>query len=1209
MVLKYRAQSCAVPADDRPVGRNLRESLHINGFRTDNVGSIALALLSIVLALMVKNRHRKAHLFVFCFFLANAGTATTADDQLNKVEFFEKHIRPILVDHCYDCHGPEEKSGKLRLDLKSGWERGGAGGPAIVPGDPSASLLIRAISWQDPTLQMPPEDAGGRLSDDQIAQLTSWIRDGAQDPRTGTEIITEIEAASKVHWAFQPMIRPQIPVGAHAVDFLIDRKTQELGFTATEPADMRTLVRRATFDLLGVPPTPERPAVSPEGFPNFIRQLLASPRYGERWGRHWLDVARYSDAKDGVLMYGDARIRPFAYTYRDYVIRSFNDDKPFDQFIREQIAADQLSLPESSPDLAAMGFLTLGRMFDNNRHDVIDDQIDVVTRGFLGLTVSCARCHDHKFDPVPTADYYSLYGVFASCVEPYDRPRIADVTEDNREFETEFAAKLEEVCATQDAHVESTLTTARDRTPDYLARVATTDPDIDETSIFFLSLLPNQLRPRITWRWRQLIARRAFPDDPVFAPWHDLMKDPVLRPDDWRQRGVDSRIIDGLVRARPQTAEQIARTYGRILRSVWKVEEDLKEQIAAIDSRRATLTGESISLADIVAGGNGLGTGTRGHGIHPGTGTLTSGETGFVTVESHDRLIPVPTSRFIDGVFVPSSEVATVTTTGIRVAGITPTSGQTWDYLKSGPSSGATVNTIDGVEYASAPHQMLGMHANKGITFDLQAMRSDYIFGDSHLRAILGHGGAMDQSQLDFAAYLDGRQVLEHLHVRAQQSGLVIDIRIPEAARFLTLIVTEGGQGISHDQAIFGNPQIVPNKSEEISRSRRALMADLTQRQAELQARRDALALNDDPLGSLLVSRESPVWFPTDDIYHYLSRQQKDAFRGLVNELDAISVRHSNAASRAMVVIDSEVLCDPVIFQRGDPGQRGTPVPRQFLTVLSPDGRSEFRNGSGRLNLAAAIASANNPLTARVWVNRVWMHHFGEPLVENPDDFGLRTKRPVHHELLDYLADFLVQNGWRIKPLHELIMSSHAYQRASRIPETSQMARQLNADPGNQFVWHANRRRLDFEQMRDTMLAVSGKLDDTMYGRPLLITDPENHRRTVYAFVERQNIPAMVQTFDFANADTSIARRVTTTVPQQALFAMNSDFVSEAAAALAKLDDGLTAADRVRHLYPAVLGRSPTADELDLAIEFLAVSSTEQFAQVLLMSNELMFIE
>lgn len=868
-----------------------------------------------------------------------AATAFAGPAEEN-IQFFELKIRPLLVDRCYECHGPDQAEGKLRLDSKAGWERGGDRGPAIVPGDPASSLLIRAVSHRDDKLQMPPNGAGPRLSDAEIETLARWIRQGAHDPRVGEKIITDIDKAAAEHWAFQPIVRPEIEPGVHPIDFLIERKLRERNFAVTDPADMRTLIRRTTYDLLGLPPTAEQLATPREAYPQFVRELLSSPHYGERWARHWLDVARYSDAKDGVLMYGDARIRPFAYTYRDYVIRAFNEDKPFDRFVREQLAADQLDLPPDSPDLAAMGLLTLGRMFDSNRHDVIDDQIDVIGRGFLGLSLACARCHDHKYDPVATADYYSLYGVFASCVEPYDRPRIGPVAEAGQAFEEEFAAKLKEITDQQQTHYDAALQTARERTPDYLVQVATTEPDVTETTIFFLSLTPEQLRPQITKRWRQLIARRAFPDDPVFGPWADLMREPVLRPEEWKERGVDQRIIDGLSAANPTTPAEIAKAYGTIIRDAW--------------------------------------------------------------------------------------------------------------------TSGA-----------------------------------------------------------------------------------------PE----------------------------------------------------------------DDPLAGLLIARNGPVWFPKRDIASYLSRQPGDAYRGLLGQLDAIAVKHAGAAPRAMVVQDAEVLCDPVIFQRGDPGARGTPVPRRFLSFLSPPDQAPFAHGGGRLDLADAIASPSNPLTARVWVNRVWMHHFGEPLVENPADFGLQAKRPVQLDLLDFLADYLIRQGWRTRPLHELILTSRAYQRDSRIPETEAMRNQSRLDPANSLLWRANRRRLDLEQMRDTLLAVAGELDETMYGRPTVITDESNRRRTIYAFVERQNLPVMVQTFDAANADTSTPRRSLTTVPQQALFALNSAFMLARADALARRMSAVEPARRTATLFQMVLGRDPTPEETEQCDRFLTTNPIEQLAQVLLMSNELMFVD
>jgi len=849
-------------------------------------------------------------------------------------------------------------------------------------------------------------------------------------------------------------------------------------------------------------------------------------------------------------------------------------------------------------------------MFDNNPHDVIDDRIDVVTRGFLGLTVGCARCHDHKFDPIPTADYYSLYGVFASSVEPYDRPRVEHVSDKGKAYEKELGQKLKDVFSTQRRHYERTLETARDRTPDYLVQVATTKPDISETTIFFLSLLPEQLRPQITYKWRKLIARRAHAADPVFGPWHDLMQKPVLQVERWRKNGVDERIIDGLVAANPKKPAEVARAYGAIIRGVWGRERDIRQQIAKIQADLSALDGGAINLADILAGGNGYGTGVKGAGIHPQTGKATTGETGFIDIKRHDKLIAVPANKYVDGVFIPKSDTATISSTGIKITGVKTSSGQTWDYFKFGPSAGFTVNSIDGVDFNKAPNWMLAMHANKGITFDVKAFRSSHEFQTARFKAIFGHGGKKSESQLDFAVYLDGKRVAEARDFQAQQHGKPIDIELSESSRFLTLIVTEGGKGISHDQAILGDPRIVPDKNQKVSDRKRQRIAALKQQTVDLREElQNRDSLKGDPLAELLLSKSSPVWFPRNKIYLYLSRKDKDAYRGLVNQIDTISVKHKSAAARAMVMVDSESIYDPVIFQRGDPGQPGTPVPRQFLKIAAGGDRNPFKKGSGRLDLASAIASPKNPLTARVWVNRVWMHHFGDPLVSAPSDFGLQTKRPVQYELLDYLAATFIKNGWRTKTLHSLIMTSRAYQRSSQIGETAQITKQLQSDPSNQLIWHANRRRLDLEQMRDTMLFISGRIDDTMFGRPPLITDPANRRRTVYAFVERQNIPNVIQTFDFADADTSTARRVTTTVPQQALFLMNSGFITETAKALAERTASDSASERIKKLYTLVLGRSPTAQELRLGSTFVKTNSWEQYSQILLLTNEVMFVD
>ena len=348
--------------------------------------------------------------------LLAASAAHAAGAEPTAEEFFEQRVRPLLAAKCLECHGDEEPEAGLRLTSRASALKGGDSGPAVVERRAEESLLVKAVR-QTGELKMPPD---GKLRDDEIAALVQWIEGGLpwpEAPAGATRKEFHVSGEDRRHWAFQPIVdRPAPAVGDGAwpqtsVDRFVLAKLELAGLHPAPAADRRTLLRRAYYDLVGLPPTWDEvqafvndPAPTPEAFEKVVDRLLALPAYGERWGRHWLDVARFADTKDGVLMYGDDRIRPYAYTYRDYVIRAFNEDLPFDRFVQEQLAADLIE-PKVEPwRLAALGFLTLGRLYDNNVHDVIDDRIDTVSRGFLGLTVSCARCHDHKYDPIPTAD-------------------------------------------------------------------------------------------------------------------------------------------------------------------------------------------------------------------------------------------------------------------------------------------------------------------------------------------------------------------------------------------------------------------------------------------------------------------------------------------------------------------------------------------------------------------------------------------------------------------------------------------------------------------------------------------------------------------------------------------------------------------------------------------------------------------------------------
>jgi hypothetical protein len=383
---------------------------------------------------------------------AAAPTPTTKPLTQFQTTFFETKIRPIFADNCYECHSEQEHKSKggLVLDSKDGWMKGGKHGPAIVPGDPAKSFLIKAINYGVKDYEMPPDD---KLEPQEIALLTQWVKMGAPDPRVSSATkLTGLNDKARAHWAYQPVKLFPVPKVQDTswvktpVDAFVLQKLEANHMKPAPPASRETLIRRATYDLIGLPPTPEEVAdfvndPSPNAWEKVVDRLLASPHYGERWGRYWLDTARYSDTTGNEDKKGEYRY-PFAWTYRDYVINAFNENKPYDQFIKEQLAADLMPQTKSDPTrLAALGFITVGKRFQNP-NDTIDERIDAVSKGTMALTVSCARCHDHKFDPIPQADYYSLHGIFASTIEPTEKPMIASAEDLKTPTYFEFAAKL-----------------------------------------------------------------------------------------------------------------------------------------------------------------------------------------------------------------------------------------------------------------------------------------------------------------------------------------------------------------------------------------------------------------------------------------------------------------------------------------------------------------------------------------------------------------------------------------------------------------------------------------------------------------------------------------------------------------------------------------------------------------------------------------------
>ncbi|HZK82972.1 MAG TPA: DUF1553 domain-containing protein, partial [Humisphaera sp.] len=622
---------------------------------------------------------------------------------------------------------------------------------------------------------------------------------------------------------------------------------------------------------------------------------------------------------------------PYAYTYRDYVIRSLNEDKPYDRFLIEQIAADQLQLGEDKRPLAAMGFLTLGRRFLNQVPDIVDDRIDVVCRGTMAMTVGCARCHNHKFDPIPTKDYYSLYAIFNNSPDMKNPPMIGE-PEHNASyvrFQKELAKRQGEIdrfLAEKYAALVPPMRSAERIAADLVAtRLQTID-----AKAFASGLGPN---PYIVQRWKTYLNASAEKHDTIFSAW---------------------------------------RAYAAIGNSDFAARaHDVTMKLAAPESRRA---------------------------IHP-----------------------LVLAAFVDH---------------------TPTSMQ---------------------DVADRYGRLLAC-------FDVAEPLANA--GDETLRQVLRGAGA-------------------------------------------------------------------------------------------------------------------PTNVPPGDIERLFKRDSRDALTKLRKKLDAFTAESPDAPPRAMALEDSAAVVPQRVFLRGNPRTPGDEVKPHFLTCLTGGNPVPFTHGSGRLELAEAIASKENPLTARVMVNRVWLHHFGFGIVRTPSDFGTRGDPPTHPELLDYLAVRFMKSGWSIKSLHHEMMLSATYQMSS-VASPEALAR----DPQNLLVSHFNRQRLDFEATRDALLAVSGKLDPTLFGRPVDISgDAPAPRRSIYAFIDRQNLPGIFRNFDFASPDVTCPRRFTTTVPQQALFMMNSPFfVNQAKDVLQRPEIAAEShpEGRISRLYRLLFNRAPSADEIALGSAFVA---------------------
>jgi len=1066
-----------------------------------------------------------------CF--ATPGLYTTRGLGDEGIEFFEAKIRPVLVGACYECHAAEAKQvhGGLLVDHKGGLLRGGDSGPSVVPGDVDESLLIGALRHE--TFEMPPK---GKLPDEVINDFIQWIEMGAPDPRTEEKSIASAAMTleeAKDYWAFQPLVEPQRPSVSQAdwplgeIDYFVLSRMESAGVKPVGPSDKRQWIRRANFDLIGLPPTPDEIEAfladeSPTAYATVIDRLLNSPHYGERWGRHWLDVARYAEDQAHTFA-----VKPnnSGYRYRDWVIEAFNSDMPYDRFVKLQIAADLVELDQEQrfQHLPALGFFGLGAQYYKNsdaeraRADELDDRVDTLTRGFLGLTVSCARCHDHKYDPIPTQDYYSLAGVFQSCrltneplvpedeVKRYEtaEKRLKDAEETVKET---IAAEKQTASETQAGRLAEYLMAAwRQRQSRETEAPLTTEQLAEEQDLSELILK----------RWVQWMDNRDQQVHASFKPWLKAIAETDENND-------TDETLEGKLR-------EIAQSIQAELTLALDIRAGRRPSTASEESPTFE-SGKPRYASPVVTKKNPL--------IEVDVDVSDAKELYLVITDAGDGKSCDHADWIQPRLIGPGGEIKLTE--------------QKWRQVHAGTGN-VRVNKnytgkplrVGGVTFSEG----IGAHAPCVIVYDLPE-------GTTRLQSRVGldnsgtdQGGCGDGASVQFMVYTERPNDFDQImsgKVKPGQAVLSLD-----QSALIDMALSDKGLFTADDKNL---EKILPAESQK----------RLADRREELQQAKEAM----------------PAEYP---------------------------VAHVIAEAKPT---------DMPIFIRGNPASKGDVAPRRFLKVLAGEQPEAFSQGSGRLELAEAIASRDNPLTARVMVNRIWQQHFGRGLVGTPSNFGSLGESPTHPQLLDYLAWRFVQSGWSMKSLHREIMLSATYQLSSdHDPANAEI------DAANRLLWRMNRRRLDVEAWRDSLLAVSGRLDRELGGPSTNLDSPENVRRTVYGKISRHELNALLRLFDFPDANITSEQRAATTVPQQQLFVLNSPFMIQQAKALADrlfTDGDRPREDQIQRAFLLLYGRPASEVEVHLGKAFLEGESPEdgkqlsraaQYAQVLLGANEFAFID
>ncbi|MEZ6067258.1 MAG: PSD1 and planctomycete cytochrome C domain-containing protein [Planctomycetaceae bacterium] len=1298
--------------------------------------------------------------------LQAADDAATAPFTSAQLEHFEKHVRPVLVERCQKCHGADEQEGGLRLDSRAALVKGGDSGTAIVPGRLDAGELLAAISYDPAGYQMPPD---GKLPDAAIEHLRKWIAEGAAWPDeavadAGDDADWDEEfARRRERWSFQPLRRPPIPAVSqpdwcrNPIDRFVLARIDAAGLVPVAESDRPTWLRRVHLDTVGLPPTlADLEAFlndkAPGAHERVIDELLASPHFGERWGRHWLDLVRYAESRGHEFDYDVANPWP----YRDYVIRAINEDVPYDQFVVEHVAGDLLKRPQATDagssgysvradartgrneSILGTGFWFFGEWVHSpvdirkEEADRFDNMIDVYSKTFLGLTVACARCHDHKFDPIPQSDFYAIQGYLQSS--SYRQVRyesilhnqaIAEELESlDRQATERLGPLLEELTRDVRGQLPAYLLAARDaiaagaelehdpsqlvvfdfetgsyegweRTGDAFGEIPQTQSTIADyqgnvgaQGTFFV----NSHQRRDGGKGDDHVGTLTSPEFPIERPQMTLLvgggghagetcvnlvvkgetvrtatgpNNNLMRPVTWDVadlKGATARIVIvdnhrggwGNIGV-DHITQHDATAPQETLPALSQAARDVVARLAEKNGLDATLLTHwtAACLAARDDDSNPLQSWSRA-ATDPAltTAALQSDIARRASANPDDLLaLPaLPTENFWTGAdliadgpgFQPWFDGLRLSSDPEQpVAGTLSRHVAAWN--PDWPTLDHRGSVNDPGQLSSWPRTGRSL---KSPTFEItgdkvyclvQGGVNTYVAVDSHT-IIAGplHGSIVRKHNQQADWHWVEHDVARYRGHRAHVEISGGDISAPFAVAVVTL--TPPSELVKNQPA----NEPIDNWESLATLLARRLTGDLPRRnEGSREANRFAGA-------SLPFALRYPGLLGLDGV---TARDRlREAMTPLVSRRNELYAAIQSASHTAPAMLEGSPE-DEYVFIRGNWKKQGNIAPRQFLSVFSDrpaPAATEVAvvqppTGTGRLELAEAMVDPHRtPIVARVIVNRIWLHYFGRGIVPTPDDFGYLGGDPSHPELLDWLASELVDHNWSQKHIHRLILGSSVYRLASesgavKSGDEAMQARRNEVDPSNTLLTLMNIKRMEGEIIRDSLLRLSGRFDDTLYGPsvPIHLTSflegrgrPGSSgpvdgagRRSLYIAVRRNFAEPFFQAFDLPTPYSTIGRRSVSNVPAQALALMNNPMVIEQtdrwARRLLEETAGQSIEERVRVLYTAVYGRKPTAIEIATGSRFITAEGTvdpndprvwADYIHVMLMAKEFVFV-